>query len=1716
MAIRGSDGSITLVTSIDDSGIKTGLKNLKNDFGSVTSSVMKITKTIGALGVAGAAAFGTIVKSATQSFAEYEQLVGGVDTLFKESSQKVQAYAADAYKTAGMSANEYMSTVTSFSASLLQSLGQDTQKAAEFADMAIIDMADNANKMGTDMQRIQDAYQGFAKQNYTMLDNLKLGYGGTKTEMERLIADANKLKKANGEMANLSINSFADVVEAIHTVQTEMGITGTTAKEASDTIQGSVASMKASYKNLLTGIADENADLDKLMTEFGDSVVTVFENITPVVERSLKSLPTVITKLGTMLAKSAPGMIGNMLPGIIQGGFTILETLVQTINANGYKIGQAGAELAIMFVQGVISITPQLFEAGAEVLDGFVDGLASQYPVLTSTVTMITGIFAGLKLTAFIKPVVKDVTNLGISFVSLVKPIDDATKKQLLFNAAQKANVIGIVVTAIAALVGVVYGAAKAYDAYLEKNSEAVRETKAMAQEAENTKNEVKQLADEVDDFFKSANERVQDIEAEAFAAQTLSDELFALAGQTDLTAESKERMKTIVGQLNDIIPDLNLSLDEETGQLNLTKEAVDGLIQKKLELARVEAVNDIAVEALKNQYKLQAKVMDATAKRAEVQAELNNLLSQGVEKTVTVQGQEFKFVDYTAEQQARIDNLKGAIADYDSQINMANESLATSQTRLENLSEVAGVQLPSAFTESANAVEQNKGVIEGWSESSNTALQKITTAFEDFKFVGNIDLNDLETTFKDNLANLPEEAQTTVQEINDAFLQFNSGKIDVKEFTAKFEAALKKLPSASKKAINEVAKDFESLSPSAQEAVAGVIAGFNAMSSGLIGPEKFVENLKTNFANLPTEAQSSVTAIITAFEQLNSGEISAEDFAATIAAAFAALPVEAQTAGGNITSQLALGIDSGKTNVEASTKMVADGAVLKLDVSTEAKKKGEDGGTGYGDGFEAKSSYVYQKAYELAQTALQALQDSQKSSSPSKETKKLGKDFGDGYVVGIDSDKENVEKAATGLATTALNAIQDTQDSHSPAEGSAVLGEDFTDGFAVGIEREGHVVEDAARNMVQGAIKTTQDTFKDLTTGLLDNYDPLANHQRYLDVINEKGMKDSRERLWQNIKLDPKIWTSAMGFKDSAKIQIKTVLTPDMKQVLSKSAVTYKDGELVHQSNLYDIETKRLETVVAREKVIDSLNGKYAEEVEELETAYRIGKITADEYNSQLQKLSDDYRDQRFRNIKHELNMDRITQVQYYDELRKLRDEYYEEGSADWQSITEELYDFDKQMREDALEAHLEQLDYELDQGIISEHDYYREIQRIRDNFFVKDSKEWRDYTKQLNEYRAEAYEEFADEITEKAEELAEKENAAFEKMFSRSSLLEDKYTTRFASDLPLIEQKQTAQGREYYRLNSLRNRNQSLEKQYNLLAELKEREGMDAGLYNYMLSLSREESLQFAQILTRMGDEQFSKYIKEWQEGQNWEQLLSDLYDDTTGLKKLANLEEDKKLIEKYSTAFKELQDRGISESFKAFIENLGVDEALETMSLLLDLSDEDFRAYVNEWESTEKLAQEKSKELYRAEAEQLTGEITSEFYELTKLFTGFGATSAIKFQQGFISKINSIASSITSSLSNVLPGFGKNIKNVIPYSSSILSGSFLPTNKQFTVATDTGSDFIGPTQPVVNNQASSVGVAPQSTTVVLEIDGREFGHAVLEYGGQESRRVGTTIGG
>ena len=266
-------------------------------------------------------AMGKLISSAVESYAEYEQLVGGVETLFKDSSGKVMQYAQEAYKTAGLSANEYMETVTSFSASLLQSMGGDTAKSAEIADMAIRDMSDNANKMGTDMGAIQNAYQGFAKQNYTMLDNLKLGYGGTQSEMKRLLKDAQKLTGVKYD-----INNLADVYSAIHAIQEEMGITGTTAAEAEQTISGSLASMKASWQNLLNGIAGAG-DLSALTTNFVKSSKTFIGNIKKIMPNLVKGVNGLIQGL----IPEIPGMLESILPGLLEGAASLLGGLVASL-----------------------------------------------------------------------------------------------------------------------------------------------------------------------------------------------------------------------------------------------------------------------------------------------------------------------------------------------------------------------------------------------------------------------------------------------------------------------------------------------------------------------------------------------------------------------------------------------------------------------------------------------------------------------------------------------------------------------------------------------------------------------------------------------------------------------------------------------------------------------------------------------------------------------------------------------------------------------------------------------------------------------------------------------------------------------------------------------------------------------------------------------------------------------------------------------------------------------------------------------------------------------------------------------------------------------------------------------------------------------------------------------------------------------------------------
>lgn len=420
---------ITLDSSEYEKGLKnakssaSGLTGLFGKVGSAASTVGKgiftvatnVAKVSVAATTAGATAISALTGLAINSYADYEQLVGGVETLYKTSADKVQQYAADAYKTAGLSANEYMNTATTFAAALVSSLGGDTEQAAELANTAIGDMSDNANKMGTDMESIQNAYNGFSKQNYTMLDNLKLGYGGTKQEMQRLIDDANKLNAAQGNYTKYSIDSYADVVSAIHDVQNAMGITGTTAKEASTTIQGSVNATKSAWANLVTGIADDNANFGQLISNFVDSATTAASNIIPRVEIALDGAADLIESMVPVIMDELPGLIETVLPKLAQSAVNIVQTLVTGISANAAQLIDSAIQIITVLGNGIYQMLPTVAQSALQIVLTLVSKLNENLPQMLDT--------AGQMLIAFVEGVSEHLPDIMLAAASIVETL---------------------------------------------------------------------------------------------------------------------------------------------------------------------------------------------------------------------------------------------------------------------------------------------------------------------------------------------------------------------------------------------------------------------------------------------------------------------------------------------------------------------------------------------------------------------------------------------------------------------------------------------------------------------------------------------------------------------------------------------------------------------------------------------------------------------------------------------------------------------------------------------------------------------------------------------------------------------------------------------------------------------------------------------------------------------------------------------------------------------------------------------------------------------------------------------------------------------------------------------------------------------------------------------------------------------------------------------
>ena len=413
----GYDGSLKFDTEINETGFSSGVKKI--------GSIAKKGMAVAAGAVAGCVtAFGALSKASLDAVSRMEQNIGGVETLFKDSADAVIENANRAYTTAGMSANDYMSTVTSFSASLLQSLSGDTKAAAEIADMAIIDMSDNANKMGTSMESIQNAYQGFAKQNYTMLDNLKLGYGGTKTEMERLLADAQKISGVEYNIDNLN-----DVFSAIHVIQEELGITGTTAEEAATTIEGSMNSAKAAWDNFLAG----SGTADELAEAIGTAADVIVQNLGEIVPRLVETVPEAVAKISENLSgtiqEKAPEMIQagksvvsnvvsgfmDFAPSMMEKAIDLAEGIASGIEKGAPKLMQEGTSLikelsggisnaipklvplalsaVLSLAQGFVSAMPTLFEAAAGIIQGLGQGIVNAIPILIEKVPQIINDF---------------------------------------------------------------------------------------------------------------------------------------------------------------------------------------------------------------------------------------------------------------------------------------------------------------------------------------------------------------------------------------------------------------------------------------------------------------------------------------------------------------------------------------------------------------------------------------------------------------------------------------------------------------------------------------------------------------------------------------------------------------------------------------------------------------------------------------------------------------------------------------------------------------------------------------------------------------------------------------------------------------------------------------------------------------------------------------------------------------------------------------------------------------------------------------------------------------------------------------------------------------------------------------------------------------------------------------------------------------------------
>ena len=1127
-----------------------------------------------------------IGKQSIEAYANYEQLVGGVETLFGAGGKSLEEYAksvgkttkeaekdynnlmkaqsavmdnADkAYKTAGMSANTYMETVTSFSASLLQGLGGDTQKAAKVADKAIIDMSDNANKMGTDMTLIQNAYQGFAKQNYTMLDNLKLGYGGTKSEMARLVKDSGVLGKAGEDLTAKNLDqkvSFDQIIEAIHKTQKEMGITGTTSKEASTTIEGSVNSMKAAWENLLVGLADEDQDVDELWNNFVKSAETAAKNLFPRIKTLVERATSFI---GEKLREAFPEFMET-----VDQVRELLVNLFKFIISNGPQIISVLKGIAVAFIayQVVSTITTVI----------------GKFKILFSTIQAGEGIMKAFNASMALNPwalAIGAIAGLTVAIISYSNSVDDAIQKEYGLTEAQKKSI--------------------------EKTNEMRKEYV-----------EMDKARDEANSAIDSEYDHLRD----------LKDEYNSLIGSNGKVKKGYEDRAEFI--LNELAKSMGVERDEidklidKNGQLG---KSIDKIILKKQAEATLEANEDEykkaidkKTEALKDYQNKQEEVEKAQKKVNKAEKELKatdhwaakdiELLDGAVKKYKEYQKQAEKggikgsqakgmlksFKDIYGEEGAAYIAAKASLDDMNSAYQKAEKTYVGYNSTIKNYEGLsAAIISGDAKKIKAELANIQNDFITAKNGTSNTLKQQVTDFQNNYNTlkeavkngaagVSKADLDEakqlLDNSKKEllnyfNKSDVVAKAKKSGLTIPKSLAEgIKSGKIDIDTATKNIQSAIDFSKSdAVKKATNLGIKIPKSLSTAIMSGKTSVADASKTVDAAV----KFTNMNK----NAKGQAKKTVTSIV---NQLLAGKISAEEAGDQLKKAglkgMSGGEKQAKKDGTAQKDNYVKGVKSDPKGVQSAGKTLPKNAKKGADTkdsSTNSESSGKNFLQGFLDGLLNATllGRIFNAGKGAAKKGKAGLKKGGKEGSPWKTTLQSGEWFMEGFINGINSLTGAVFKTAFNVGSGAVTSLQDAQEEHSPSKITYKSGVNFTKGYIKGIASEEKTLVNTMKNLVKSA-----------TTELLKlnnfNFSQVASNASTLfsDKISKQMSYMTDKIAYKN---EQKLAQFDKTIANYQKKQNKKEALQDEKKKAQDNIKNIKSQRKTAQSNIKDLESEK------------------------------------------------------------------------------------------------------------------------------------------------------------------------------------------------------------------------------------------------------------------------------------------------------------------------------------------------------------------------------------------------------------------------------------------------------------------------------------------------------------------------------------------------------------